>query len=545
MTRTLTQLRDDLRRQFLGPERYVAARLEVVTPLGEPVFAVGGCWDSVAECYVDRPVTARVVKLKASQVEIGHAIAEYITARLAGDDSRPALLLAIGNRGGGKTWVLALLMVALALALPSTWQVGVSITLKQARELKVAIDQIAAPEWITADITDARDQRTEFCTGAAVLWLSAKNPKVLRQALLRFEHVLINEGQDQRETIFINAIGAIRSGGVVTVAANPPQDAAGDWVAVLYAGIAAGSHDGRAFILDAARNDAVSSATLGKIGRLLRMVNPAAADADAEGVIKLSGDLGYPAFSTSIHVGDPPAIGWIDVTRKLSAEAVRGGVGFDYVVGADFQRTPGCCASVGKLYRDERGQIVLWIREYVTTEGVEEDLSQQLVNRGYYPSQVDRSGKAVASALIVGDATGARQNAEHSKGDEYSFTRLRADGWTVIAPMEHWRTGRPWYPLVRDSRAQMHVAFTSRQVLLSSSCHQGQPGFPSLVESFTRAKVNPLGKFSKKGHLAHGPDTVRYLCWRFLPRAQPPKVRGMSDEQFNTLASIKPSGRTS
>jgi hypothetical protein len=285
--KSIRELTAELDRQLLSPaDRLVPVKLEVRSHEGETLYVVGGLWDTIAQEYVDAPCEAHVVYLKKSQLEMGRAIGRYIEQRRAGDDSRAALMMAIGNRGGGKTFIGRL---ADGVARP-----GVPGPLDDRRQHHVQAEPRAqdgdrhvrpaadprnagAPGWITQDVTDPRDPHTLFITGSTVLWLTARNPKALRQALLPFELVLINEGQDQAEVVFTNAIHAVRSGGMVVVATNPPQEGAGDWIAVLYQGIEADNSDALAFVLDNKDNDAVSQPTLGKIKRLLVMVNPAAA----------------------------------------------------------------------------------------------------------------------------------------------------------------------------------------------------------------------------------------------------------------------------
>lgn len=543
-----------LDRILLSSDRYADCRLEVRASTGETLLTVGGRWMRLGKRY-EGNCPARVIVLKKSQDEIGRGLAEYVRKRLAGDESRIALMLAIGNRGGGKTWFCALTMVVLALAIPGAWQIGVSITSKQNREMKDAISQIVDPAWIANEVDDFRDPRTEFITGSTILWLTSKNHKALRQAQLSFEHVCVNEGQDQREKIFINSISATRnSGGLMSVATNPPQDESGegDWVAVLYQGLEAGNQDGAAYILDSRDNDAVNQAALGKIGRLMRLVNPDAADADSVGIIKLAGTVGYPGFTRiqrsvdvtgrwlAGHIGRPPDIGWTDITREITAEHVPGSSsGYDYVGGGDFQTDPGSCAVVGKLYRTQLGEVVLWIKEFIATSGTEEDLTLALTSHGYYPGHVDYEGRPAASLLLIGDATGARQNAEHRKRDPYSFTRLRADGWSVLPPSFYGPKKTPWNPLIADSRKQMKAALQAGLIVLSPECSEPSNGFPSLIESMARAKVTVGGKFVKKGHYTHGPDGVRYLAWRFLPRAQPPAIGAPDQKTADAIRSMR------
>lgn len=551
--KSIRELRAELERELFSEEdRLVAAKLEVRAPeTGEVIYTVGGCWDTLAKEYVDKPCAVRVVELMESQVESARAIAKYIEQRRVDDVTRNLLLMLIGNRGGGKTFECGLLMVTVALAFPARWQIGISITAKQNRELKTAINMVASPSWITQDVTDLRDPYTQFLTGSTVLWLTARNPRALRMALLPFELVVINEGQDQAEVVFDNAIHAVRSGGLVAIATNPPQTDAGDWVTVLYQGLEAPDNGiGEPFILDNKDNAAVSQPTLIKIERALRLVNPDAADADSGGIIKLSGNLGYPGFTKlprredenglwlAGHIGDPPN-SWVDLTREITARETHS-AGFDYIAGGDFQTEPGSCAPVGKLYRLPTGELLLWIREFVATRGTEQDLTFALTQAGFFPGDVDYDGNPAASLVLVGDATGARQNAEHRKRDPYSFTRLRADGWTVLPPALYGPNRTPWNPRVEDSRKQMKAIATAGLIMLSPKCFEKPDGFPALAESFVRCKVTVEGKFIKKGHHTHGPDGVRYMAWRFMPRPTPelPPARPNKDA-FDSVKAVK------
>jgi hypothetical protein len=533
-----------LQRALISSERYVAALLVVESHDGEELIRVGGCWDRELRKFVDRPVEPRRVRLEESQIELGRALARWLQLCREGK-RRPRVLMGGGNRGSGKTWFLAgVTFVVMALEFPGDWQYGVNITSKQKRECIEAIKEVAPVGWIFGDVEDFRDPRTIFLTGNTVAWLSANNPRAIRQAGLPIRYVLINEGQDQPEAVANNAIAAIRNtGGLVGVATNPPQTERSDWVASWWLGIEDGGLNGEKYFIDNKLNRKINQDALPDIAGFLYATNPDAGDADALGIMKLSGNVGYPGFSrgerreengvwVSGHVGEPPKSvvdilgnplpgSWIDVTREITAEHSKSEAGFDFVGGSDFQTEPGSCAAIAKLYRTPSGQIVLAVREFVASTGVESDLTLALNSRGYFPGTVDYEGRPAASLLLIGDATGARQNAEHRKRDPYSFTRLRADGWSVLPPfvVRNQAGGRtPMNPLVEDSRKQMKACFLAGAILISPACSEPASGFPSLTEALARAKVNSNGKFEKKGHYTHGPDCVRYLAWRFLPR---------------------------
>jgi hypothetical protein len=518
---------DRLQRTLLSGERFVDALLVVQDHEGAEIFRVGGCWDTYARRYVDRPCTARVVQLQESQREAALAFARWLAASLASEPRRRRLSVEAGNRGSGKTFLEAgVFGVAVALAFPREWQFIVNITAKQRRECLEHMRAVASPKWITFDSDDFRDLNTEFLTGAKVQWHSSRAAGALRQAGLRIRRVVINEGQDQPEDVIINAIAAIRNvGGEVGVATNPPRAESGDWVAALWQAIEADEINGERFELDNKKNRAIDQDAVSDIADIIRAVNREAAEADADGVMRLSGPIAYPAFKALArekggHIGEKPTIGWTDVTLELTAKAVGGKVGYDFVCGVDWQKTPGVVGQIAKLYRDERGRILLHVVDTVGVRGVEADFSQALIAGGYVP----KHGMPGKSLLIIGDASGARQNAEHKWQQPTSYTAMQADGWVVLPPMYHWKTRTAWNPLVKDSRAQMHLLFSEYQIIYAEACRTPAEGFASLVESTRRAKVGPRGGLIEKGGFQHCPDGVRYLAWAFLPRPQPPQT---------------------
>ena len=79
-------------------------------------------------------------------------------------------------------------------------------------------------------------------------------------------------------------------------------------------------------------------------------------------------------------------------------------------------------------------------------------------------------------------------------------------------------------------------------IVFDPCCADPAADFPSLVEGFKRTKLVPSGKFEKKGHFTHGPDGVRYLAWKFLPRPKPPQIVHTAPGLgiFNVLAGIRP-----
>lgn len=535
----------------LRTERYVDQLLVVQDHHGAEVIRVGGRWDRIARCYVAGPCLPRILTLNEGQYDAGYCVAKYIRARLANDPDRIALLMLIGNRGGGKTFALALLVVLLALAIPGGWQAVVNITSKQKRDLAGAIKKIVGARsnpatgqilpdprgWVVADKTDLRDPATVFQTGSTLLWCTSKNPDAIRTGELDFEAIHINEGQSQPVEVFNNAAGTIRNkGGLVAIATNPPQRARGNYIARLYQAIDAQPDDqprkGEAFIIVNSKNANIHQPTVEKIRWMLLAADRRAAEADADGVIKIAGDLGYPDFKAlpmhrGGHLLDEVALRrivatWTDVTREETAKVAKSP--FDYIAGTDFQQNPGSCATIGKLFRDEEGRLRRVVLDVVVTEGSNTDLSQGFIAKNYWPGTVDSSGRSVPGRrlLLVGDASGNHQGPKHDfTGNEiYSFVELRNHGWTVIPPDHHWHSGKPRNPFVDESRRQMQSVFLAQALLLGPACEKEHGRFPSVVEGFSNVLINTGGKFVKKDHFTHFPDCERYVCWCFLEKPE-------------------------
>jgi hypothetical protein len=543
--KSLREIRKELRRLH-STDRYVDALLVVESHVGEELFRVGGRWDNLARRYVAGDCKPLVIKLKESQLEVARAFSRWLTSSRHGavDALRIILLILAGARGSGKTWFVGLMIVAIGLEWRDEWQYSVNLSTGQRREIIEAITECSRPDWIADRSDDLRDPWLKFVTGSTVAFVSARNPRRLREAKLRIRAVHINEAQDQEEEVYVNAISATRNvDGLTTLATNRPQHEGGDWVSVAASGVEAGEIVGELYLLDPRKNNAVSKVALEKRANAIRVVNAeaAAADTDPDAPMLISGKLVYPAFSPlpfdkGGHVGEPPQLGWTDVTIEATAAVLGGGVGFPFLCGVDFQRVPGVIGDLAKLYRTPERKIVLYVFDQVGVRGVELAFSQALYAAGYRPTH----GMGGAPVLLIGDGTGDRQNANHNWAQPTSFSALQSDGWKIIGPDRHWKHGIPWNPPVRLSRTQMHMLLEAHQILIAPKCKEPVEGFPSLVESFRRAPASPKGGLVEKGNFQHGCDPVRYLAWRFLPRPTAPKAEPTFDkETFETLAAIK------
>lgn len=550
---SIRQRMAELDRRLLSAERYLPYRLEVYTHNLELLYNVGGELDTTGYCYTGNACTARQIVLKPDQEEIGRGIAKYVEQRCANDDTRKALIMAIGERGGGKTFLASLMIVTVALMLPGSWSMAVSIFSAQNEEIRIGIDKICPPGWYE-QVLDPKEPGLAFLNGSRCRWFTSRAPLQMRQGAIDWELVVINEGQDQPEEVATNGVAVVRNrGGVVFVATNPPMEDDGDWVAILHQGLKADPTDGESYEVKAAQNDSVNQRSREKSIRLTEMINPERAAADGLGRIKLSGDVAYQGFTRQARIVDAdgnwlsghvcePDESWDDETELVTAIHAKTAFGYAAIGGCDWQTEPGCCAPLGRLYRESNGLSLLYITEFVGVEGTEADLTMALTARRYYPGSLDYDDQPAIRTLLIGDATGARQSASH-RPEPYSFKQVQADGWKVLPPDYVGKKRTPWNPSVNDSRKQMKLLLTTGRIAFSSKCAEAIAGFPSLLDSMQRCKVNAVGKFIKKKHYTHGPDGVRYIAWRFMPRGEipVPKPR-MNRGAVETLARIKING---
>ena len=544
-------------RQRLSTDRYVSALLVVEEPDGRELVRAGGLWDRRLRCYVEPPpgvaLVERRIRLKLSQVEVGRALARWIDAARRGDDSRTPLMQLAGDRGSGKTYVAAILLVLVALQWPGDEQFAIVLNSDNRREMLAHMGEVQPAEWVAFNSEDPRRLYTEWITGSRLNWVSAQNPKKLRQGGLPIRHVHVSEAHMQSEFIGSSAQLVGRNlGALVTQAFNPPTADGGNWTARVWFAIEANEIPGERYKLHRRDNDGVDHAYLDQAGQIVRVISPAIYEADIAGEMKLSGPTAYKSFDGRPYnhadplaggcVGDPPQLGWQDVTRELTARDFGGDEGADFVIGVDFQRRPGIIGAIAKLYRTPSQELRLHVIRGIGTQGSESAFSQSLIDAGFTGNGFRDDGTRGPKVLLVGDGTGARQNAEHKRQKPPSFHAMKSDGWVIVAPMLHHKSRIPWNPDVVASLAQMFELFEARAVLLGLECKQPIQGFPSGIDSFRNAKRSSKGKLDDAGDFQHFCDDVRYLAWKFLPRPRP-KLAERDPVLLAELRSIKSTER--
>ncbi len=520
--------------RFTGasPTRYRDMQLAVYAPDGsEPLIRVGGRWDTlnddwgeVAESEVKIDVQFQQVPAAVDvadwvrksvevleYVETHHCTLDVAIGAVWGNEAPWYRLLLIGGRRAGKTWYAVLLMVIIAIAIPSAFVVIISPTRKHTNEIHKKLTEflpVGSREWRAAEHVYA------LINGSRIL-LHTGGARSLK--LGESTAVMINEGQLIRKSVFIELDGnVIDTAGMLVIASNPPDRASGLWIEKLHKDIKQGRVSGRTHSLSGRKNPYISQ---------IRLNATAEGMTDVEVRRELDGELGIPVgdiviegFSTTANVlVQAVPRSWIDVTREV-AERYFGHTGIERVGGLDFDKGAGCAYSTGKFYlpidripgaRVEDAVLVL-------------DYAHRLIDRDedhlivHLAEAVDRYGDPLLadqdSILWVADASSAWQSSErrhHDPTDLPSWVRVRRAGWRNLLKPDPELEGNPRVKgrfalaraLVRPRwnghpRVYM-IAPTANEAIESTAHYPTERGVPM-----------------RKSMHAHIVDTWTYLAYR-------------------------------
>jgi len=554
---TLREIRASLKARR-STDRLVSAELIVESSTGQELLRAGGVWDGWA--YIPPPPgfdhRPERFRLKESQDAPMAAFVAWFQAMERDEKGKDVVLMLGGQPGSGKTLLLMVWQLLVALRWPGDFQWTSVLNLDNRTECLVALTMIGRPSWWT-ESDDPRNPHLRFFNGAQLRWTSARNVRRLRQRGLPLRFIGINEGQDQSEDIYAVTQTAPRLyAGCVGIATNPPTQGAGNWTTRLWLGIEGGEVEkGKAFLMKASGNDAVDQDFLRYAGQAVRVATPRLAGAHVDGDMRMAGPAAYPSFDARPYNPAAPTSGgcvgellWkpdigpapVDVTRELTAPFMGSARGADVVIGCDFQGHPGCVGVVIRFFRLADGSITAYVDRVISVPGQEEALSQALVTAGYTTNGFHPSGAKGPIALLVGDATGRTQSADHGHRPP-SFWAMEQQGWVITAPDRHHSTGNPWWAPVLESLAQMYVLFERRQVVLGPECRKPSEALSSLVDCLRNAmKSEYTGKLRKGDPFGHAPDALRYPMWLLMdkPKATPPDQR-LDATTFNALASLR------
>lgn len=508
----------------------------------EELLEVGGVWDRREKRWLDdRSETLLVIRIPrgSEQEPAARWLAEWM--RRAGQGSRGPhwddfervwTLLLEGGRRGGKSYlaVVALVMFMVMVAHGLVW--AISPTQDETDELEQALRSIIPTDWYTARGGGGggagRALQLKLANGSRLLCLSGHKSRTLKRG--RVDLALYNEGQNMSRAGWIQLRGAVADrGGLVIVAANPPDAEIGRWIENLHERARAKKIRAAIFKLTARTNPFVE----------VRALDDMADEVDALtfrrevlGEFVPIGDVVMHAWSDTESVLERIPDGWIDATAEFTRKQLGRGAG--YTVGMDFQRTPHMPGIVFKFFRDPSAPpdddiIPIVCDEAVVEDADENDLVDALeaiepwnpdgsrIAGDGYRGWIDTEDvkDAPSHCSVVMDASGWFQDGAHTKG-RTSDRALAARRWTFLyKPQKDSDRNPDIIERVKTTNARLKTASGRRRMFVMAHCER----VIRAMRSWENRGLAP----SRTSDYAHIGDAVSYVVYRFFGR---PKVKG-------------------
>lgn len=517
----------------------------------EELIRLGGVWDRRKKRWsrARRPKKVCVIRVHRGQEKVGRELAAWFSRRrLGGNKAGPQwagwwrywTLLLIGGRRGGKTHLAVVALVMFAIMEPGCRLFAVSPTLERGDELELALRMLLPRAWYTyRGGGSGKPSQFKLPHGSRILCLSGHKGGSLKAG--RVDLAVYNEGQHLSKEGWLQLRGAIADkGGLVIVCANPPDKPIGRWIEDVYERALAKPPKNlvKAFQVVASENPFVEFQALADIE--LDADDPLTYRREILGEFVPIGDVVFHSYSDLENRRDPPK-DFVDITAKITEKAF--GRRAAYIVGMDFQLTPHICAVVMKVFVDpaDPEQVpLLWaVDEAVVEKGDENDLLDRLEGMQRW-----RPGRVIAElgegvtvhdtyrgwiedadtkeepvhCVVVMDATGFNQDAEHHKG-RTSERHLTARGWRYLE--------RPQ----ADSKANPDVV--ERMKTGNALCKSGKTGRRRffIAEHCVHLR-NALRRYElvngfpkRRSDWAHITDAWTYVAYRLFgrPKQKPPK----------------------
>lgn len=532
-----------LERRSDSETRYVD--LQVTIRCGSLELAVGGRWDRADWRYAGAAATGRIIELSPAQEEWGAWYLDWLRRYLTDDWTgyvRPYSGILYGGRGSGKSHALCVAALVHAISVPGALCWLVAPTEENTAELKDALDRLLVDGWARWKVDD---EMYYLANGSRIAMRSAYKPGRLKAGDTDF--VGLNEAQLMDRKVYTQVRPSIRqSGGIVLLAANPPDGVAGKWLQDMVEKIQRGKITRSAFFrLDPTRNPHVLDDALTSTQEEF---DQDTYDREILGVYVPPGDRVIKAWSDAVNLRDVPEH-FVDITeafirRWLGYEAI------DTVVGCDFDAVPHCAGAVLRIFLDpEEPTVPLpWTIGEVLAESGEEELGESLVT---LPPRTDLPGAPERAylldpkrALVVGDASGQTQAAGMHVAGASSWRVLGRYGLRVIGPQHPVSAKNPRW---KDRYGLQNLLCRS---------HKGISRFyvaTDCVESAVHHREYPNQKSGlpmRRSRYAHLVDAHGYPLWRLFgvdraalywtAQTPPPRItKGGKGTRSATLALAK------
>lgn len=434
-------------------ERYVDMQIEVsicdvddqrnwidagATKLG----AVGGKWDRLAKRWAGN--ATKVVKLRfhRGQEEFAKYYFDWLSRAIKGPSGpqwngykRHWSLLLIGGRRSGKSHAVVAAALLLAVMMPKRIIWCISPTQEETDELETALMSIAPQAWWKRYGGGAgKNMQFRFHNGSKIMLLSGHNSNSLKRG--RCDMAVYNESQKMKQKGWIQLRGAVAdTGGMVLLAANPPDDETGRWIEEVYERSITGVNTVKSFQFNPSLNPFVEHQAL--LDMEADINDPVTYQREILGVMGLAiGDIVFHQFNSESVRPIPPD--YLDVTHKFLEDNL--GKRFDFLAGMDFQRNPHNPVNMFRFFtKPASDQILIWCVDEVIAEESDEYKMVEILNstfawsrdgkgRDYYRGDWQHDGHDRTVCGNVIDASAWWQDSAHSDGKQTDRI-LRKLGW--------------------------------------------------------------------------------------------------------------------
>jgi|SRR5579885_227850 len=491
-----------------------------VQPGAEVLLEAGGRWDRLSKNWAGRGETFISLELHAGQLEAARFLVRWFRARASGQIFREAdrsvfSVMLHGGRRAGKTDLAIKAALTYAVLRPRSNVWLISENIPKTEELEGEVFHFLPRAWYEHRGAPRHDFR--LANGSTIWLRSAHEPESLKRG--RCDFAVLNEAQQMAEESFaIVRPATADSGGLTLLANNPWSQPIGAWTETFYEEARAGKRPAKEFRLDAALNPHVE---LESLMSLRGELDERTFRREILGEYLAREDIVFHAWSGGKdgNVRPVPELAK-DVTRAVTKRFF--GREFDYLAGMDFQQIPYCCAVVFKFFEDPddpQGDPLAWaIDEVAIDQALEEDLSREMIARGYDPQCV----------AIVADASGAWQDATH-KNIKNSHEILKRLGWRFIyKPDRDMEKNPDIIERCKVGNARMKDA-NGRRRLFSA------PENLLLNEAIKKWEMRS-GVPYRKSKYAHLCDALTYPLWRLYPRGKKPRGGGaLRGESFPNM----------
>lgn len=511
----------------------------------EVLETVGGRWDRKKKRWSTiAPERCKVLELRFHRGQedairwLVDWLQRYATNNWKGTTRAWSALL-IGGRRSGKTHVCCALMIIFGVLYPRARLWALSPTLETGDELDQNFKAMLPKGWYERqEAKTGRSTTYVFANGTRLLLKSAIKPQRLKAG--RVDIALLNEAQELSEKAFGKLRAAIADrGGIVLIAANPPEEKVGKWVERLYVRAKKGEVAAVVFQLDPRRNPWIVFEAL---AAMAGETDDKTFERDVLGLFPPIGDVVFHAWDDFENWKDPPS-NLIDITAELTARLLGRGAGD--VVGQDFQKMPAMIGIVFRVYRDPddpAGVPLLWVVDEAIADKADEDELLDLLEsipryelgdaepakrparRGYrgWPESGD---KTPSHAAVVMDASGFYQAGDHAKG-RTSEMYLRRRRWAQLyRPQPNLEDGTPVLtnPLVMErmklGNSLLKAHSGRRRLFVAKHCKR-------TAEAMREYENNKYGEADRRSKFAHIVDGVTYVAYRLCGRPKVADAKG-------------------